>query len=247
MTNIRSKTLIERQWWPAFYRRSTRWGCFTACLSKTFYSALFAFIFALTTQAVGAAPLDALVKAVKFDDVKAVKHALEQGVDPNSVDNYGYPLLTLAAREKSDKVAATLLEDARIDPERENKAGENALMLAAINNDESMVTLLLQHGAKVSKPGWAPLHYAASAGADNIVEKLLAASAPVDAESPNGTTPLMMAARAGHVSTAKILLAHGAQAGKKNRLGLSALDFARRYQEKDVADLLASGTNSTAP
>lgn len=246
MTETRSKTRTAAGPQSALGRRLAGRGKQARGARRALGSTLLAAMIGLTAQTVDAAPLDSLVKAVKFDDVDAVKSALGQGFDPNSVDDYGYPLLTLAAREKSDKVAAALLDDARTDPEREDKAGENALMLASINNDEPMVALLLQHGAKASKTGWAPLHYAASAGADGIVEKLLAASAPVDAESPNGTTPLMMAARAGHVSTAKILLAHGAQSDKKNQLGLTALDFAQRYNEKDVAGLLAAGTGSAA-
>ncbi len=82
-----------------------------------------------------AAPIDSLIKSVKFDDVDGVKKLLAKGMDPNSVDNQGMPLLVLAAREKSDKVGAALLANPKTNVEIEDKAGENAMMMAALNGD----------------------------------------------------------------------------------------------------------------
>lgn len=48
---------------------------------------------------------------------------------------------------------------------------------------------LLDHGAKVNKDGWSPLHYAAANGNEKIVKMLLDKDAFVDAVSPNATTP----------------------------------------------------------
>ena len=182
-----------------------------------------------------ASPLDSMVKAVKFNDVRAVKKMLAQGVDPNSVDSQGMPLLVLAAREKSNDVAGLLAAEPKIDLEAKDKADENALMLAAINKDDALVKLLIAKGAQVNKTGWTPLHYAASAGDDAIVRQLLDESAYIDASSPNGTTPLMMAARAGHTETVKLLLDEGADMSIKNQLGLTAADFAKQYNHVDIA------------
>ena len=84
------------------------------------------------------------------------------------------------------------------------------MMMAALNGDLDFVNLLIAKDAEVNKKGWAPLHYAATNGHDDIVKVLLDHSAYIDAGSPNGTTPLMMAARGGHVSTVKLLLDNGA-------------------------------------
>ncbi|WP_430364958.1 ankyrin repeat domain-containing protein [Trinickia sp. NRRL B-1857] len=186
---------------------------------------------ALTAHASG---LDSLIKAVKFDDVDAVQKALKQGADPNATDPHGMPLIVLAAREKSDKVAKALMADSKTDIEKLDSAGENAMMLAALNGDADLVKALIEKGAEVNKQGWAPLHYAASNGHDDIVKILLDNSAYIDAGSPNGTTPLMMAARGNHLSTVKVLLDGGADSRVKNQLGLTALDFAKRYHAKDV-------------
>ncbi|RDU99314.1 ankyrin repeat domain-containing protein [Trinickia dinghuensis] len=181
-----------------------------------------------------ASSFDSLIKAVKFDDVDAVQKALSQGTDPNATDPQGMPLIVLAAREKSDKVAKALMDDPKTDIEKTDAAGENAMMLAALNGDTGLVKALIDKGAEVNKKGWAPLHYAAANGHDDIVKLLLDKSAYVDAGSPNGTTPLMMAARGNYLSTVKVLLDAGADPSVKNQIGLTALDFAKHYHAPDV-------------
>ncbi|WP_109482649.1 ankyrin repeat domain-containing protein [Paraburkholderia sp. C35] len=187
-----------------------------------------------------AAPADTMIKAVKFDDVKEVKKQLANGMDPNMTDNQGIPLLVIAAREKSDQVVAALIANLKTDIEILDKAGENAMMMAALNGDIEIVKQLIAKDAEVNKKGWAPLHYAAANGNDDIVKLLLDHDAYIDTGSPNGTTPLMMAARGGHVSTVKLLLDSGADLNVKNQLGLTALDFARQYKEPDVVDGLTA-------
>ncbi|AMV42644.1 ankyrin repeat domain-containing protein [Paraburkholderia caribensis] len=187
-----------------------------------------------------AAPADTMIKAVKFDDVKEVKKQLANGMDPNMTDNQGIPLLVIAAREKSDKVVAALIDNPKTNIEILDKAGENAMMMAALNGDIDIVKQLIAKDAEVNKKGWAPLHYAAANGNDDIVKLLLDHDAYIDAGSPNGTTPLMMASRGGHVSTVKLLLDSGADLNVKNQLGLTALDFAKQYKEPDVVEGLTA-------
>jgi hypothetical protein len=184
----------------------------------------------LVASPVQAAPIDSLIKSVKFDDVDGVNKLLAKGI----------PLLVIAAREKSDKVGAALLANPKTNIEIEDKAGENAMMMAALNGDLDFVNQLIAKDAEVNKKGWAPLHYAAANGHDDIVKVLLDHSAYVDAGSPNGTTPLMMAARGGHVSTVKLLLDNGADLTVKNQIGLTALDFAKTYKEPDVVEGLTA-------
>ncbi|MEA3097916.1 ankyrin repeat domain-containing protein [Caballeronia mineralivorans] len=214
----------------------------TALLSKTWRTFVTGLVLtaAAIAQPAFAAPADSMIKAVKFDDVSAVKKLLAQGVDPNLVDNTGAPLLVIAAREKSDKVGKLLADNPNIDLEKLDSAGENAMMLAALNDDLNFVNMLIAKDAEVNKKGWTPLHYAATNGHDDVVKVLLDHSAYIDAGSPNGTTPLMMAARGGHLSTVKLLLDEGADLRVKNQIGLTAVDFAKQYHEKDVAEGLAA-------
>lgn len=206
---------------------------------RRFVAACAAPIFALAMVAPAhATDKDAIVKAVKFDDVSAVTKLLKRGIDPNTTDDEGLPLLVLAAREKSDNVAKLLIDTPNTDIEKVDAHDENAMMLAALNGDTDLVKALIAKGAEVNKKGWAPLHYAAANGHDDIVRLLIDNSAYIDAASPNGTTPLMMAARGNHVTTMKVLLDGGADAKLKNQIGMTALDFAKRYQAKDAAAAL---------
>ncbi|AJC22511.1 ankyrin repeat domain-containing protein [Pandoraea pulmonicola] len=190
----------------------------------------------LTACATAATSNTALVKAVVFNDTKAVAEALKAGVDPNSTDDKGNPLLLVAMREKSVDVARLLINDKRTDLDATNAADENAMMIASLQGLAPMVKLLIDKDAEVNKKGWAPLHYAATNGHDDIVQMLLDASAYVDAESPNGTTPLMMAARGGHITTCKVLLDGGADVRLKNQIGMTAVDFANQAHQTEIAD-----------
>jgi ankyrin repeat protein len=195
-----------------------------------------------------ATPRDDMRKAVEFDDANTVKKLLAKGTDPNLVDDAGNPMLVVALREKSTKAAAVLIGAKDIDFDKANPAGETPLMMAALQGEMDMVKLMVEgQEAEVNKHGWAPLHYAATNGHNDIVKYLLDHSAYVDAESPNGTTPLMMAARAGHIDTVKILLDEGADIRIKNQQGMTVIDFAERYQQKEIADGLKSRWHKLYP
>ncbi|AOJ09777.1 ankyrin repeat domain-containing protein [Burkholderia mayonis] len=196
----------------------------------------------LAAASAHAESLDGIVKAVKFDDIKDISKQLKNGLDPNTIAPNGDPLIVVAAREKSDQVAAALAAAPNVDLDKEDKAGENALMLASLNGDLPLVKLLVDKGAEVSKKGWAPLHYAATNGNDDVVKYLLDKSAYIDAASPNGTTPLMMAARGNHGSTVTLLLDQGADPALKNQLGVAALDFAKHYNAPDATAILSKRT-----
>jgi ankyrin repeat protein len=79
------------------------------------------------------------------------------------------------------------------------------------------------------------------------MELLLENYAFIDAESPNGTTPLMMAAMYGSTAAVKLLLDAGADTAMRNKLGLTAIDFAQRANRKDAAELIASQVRSQRP
>ena len=79
-----------------------------------------------------------------------------------------------------------------------NKAGETALMYAALHGNAEAAQLLIEKGAEVNRTGWTPLHYGAAGGSEAVVRLLLENHAYIDAESPNRTTPLMLAIRQRH-------------------------------------------------
>ena len=175
--------------------------------------------------------------AVKRDLPQQVSALLQRGFDPNTIDaERGETGLILALREGHADVAALLMKAPGIDLEARARNGDTALMIAAFKANKPAVQALIALDAEVNRPGWTALHYAASVGANDIVQILLDASAYIDAESPNKTTPLMMAARGGHILTVKLLLDEGADATLKNDQGLSAIDLARQFNHVDIVD-----------
>jgi len=184
-----------------------------------------------------AAPVDDMRKAVEFDDANTIQKLLAKGIDPNLVDRRGDPMLVVALREKSTKAATALIKAKNIDFDKTNPAGENALMMASLQGELDMVKLMVDgEEAEVNKKGWAPLHYAATNGHNDIVKYLVDHAAYIDAESPNGTTPLMMAARGGHIDTVKLLLDEGADMRLKNQQGMTVIDFAEQYNQQEIAN-----------
>ena len=180
-------------------------------------------------------------KAVQMDDVRTVQSLLQRGFDPNTVNPQGVPALIVAVKEPSLKVAQLLASWPKAKTEVRNENDESALMLAALKGYFPLVKLLVENDADVNKPGWTPLHYAASRGHVPVITHLLEHSAYIDAESPNGTTPLMMAAMYGSPESVKALIQAGADPTLRNQLGLSALDFAVRGQRQNSIELMQAG------
>lgn len=180
-------------------------------------------------------------KAAKFDDVSEVQSLLKTGVSPNTLDPNGNPMLILAIRDKSLKVADLLMANPAIDVNITNKSGENSLMMASIEGDLPMVeALVLKKKASVNKQGWAPLHYACSTGKLSVAEFLIANGAQVNALSPGETTPLMMAVSSGNDLLIKLLLDNGADIQMRNQEGYSAIDVAELFSKTEIRDGLIS-------
>jgi ankyrin repeat protein len=185
-------------------------------------------------------------KAVQFDDVKTVQALLQRGFDPNTVSPKGVPGLMIAVREPSLKVAQLLASWPKVKTEVHNDKDESVLMLAALKGYLPLVKQLVENDADVNKPGWTPLHYAASTGQVAVIEFLLENSAYIDAESPNGSTPLMMAAMYGSPEAVKVLIQAGADLNIKNQLGLTSLDFAVRGNRQNAKELIETGLQRQA-
>jgi ankyrin repeat protein len=179
-------------------------------------------------------------RAVQIDNDAVVKSLLARGLDPNLIEpERGDSGLILALRSGSMQVFQLLVAQKNIDLDIKARNGDNALMIAAFTGNKEAVETLLAKGAEVNRVGWTPLHYAAAIGNNDIVQLLLDKAAYIDAESPNKTTPIMMAARGGHILTVKLLLDEGADAALKNDVGMTAIDFARKNNHKDIAEGLA--------
>ena len=188
--------------------------------------------------------------AILRDDGDAITALLRRGFDPNTRDPKGQVGLTVALQNGTNKAFAALLAAREVDVDARNKQDESPLMMAAIKGNMDAVRALLARDADVNKPGWTPLHYAASAGSPQhtaIIALLLENYAYIDAASPNGTTPLMMAAQYGSAASVQLLLDEGADPTLKNRLGLTAADFALRASRSESAEKIAAAIRKRQP
>lgn len=185
--------------------------------------------------------------AIKRDEDGVVRGLLNRGFDPNTVDPSGNYGLMIALKEPSLKVIDVLVDHPATKIEVRNASDENPLMLASIKGLVDVCKRLIARDADVNKPGWTPLHYAASAAQVPVIRLLLDNHAYIDAASPNGSTPLMMASMYGSASAVKVLLEAGADPTLKNSLGLSAIDFARQANRTDSIELIAAFVRARKP
>jgi ankyrin repeat protein len=193
----------------------------------------------MTYSLVHAGSYDDFFIAIKQDNADAVTELLKRGFDPNTLDPKGLSGLYLALRDQSLKAAEALIAWPKTNVEIRTAQDESPLMIASLKGQLEVARKLIERGADVNKPGWAPLHYAATNGHLPVMELLLEQNAYIDAASPNGSTPLMMAAHYGTAAAVKLLLEAGADPTIRNQLGLTAIDFANRANRMDSAELLA--------
>lgn len=185
--------------------------------------------------------------AIKRDDGQTIANLLDRGFNGNTRNPAGEHGLALAIREPSLQAAAVLLNWGKIDVEARNLQDESLLMLACLKGHLGIAQALIAKGADVNKPGWAPLHYAATNGHLEVMRLLLDHHAYIDASSPNGSTPLMMAALYGTPSAVKLLLEAGADPLLRNELGLTAIDFAQRSNRTESAEIIAAFVRARQP
>jgi ankyrin repeat protein len=205
-----------------------------------FYFRIAAYLFALTVfSGAVAGSYDDFFRALRIDNAGAVSELLARGFDPNSPDEKGQTGLHLAIRDNSPRVASVLLAHPALRVDAPNASDETPLMLAALRGQMDSAQRLLDKGAAVNRPGWAPLHYAATGPEPKLVSLMLERGAQIDAPSPNGSTALMMAARYGADESALLLLARGASTTVRNQRDMNAADFARSVGRDALAAKLA--------
>jgi ankyrin repeat protein len=202
-----------------------------------------------------------LSNAISLDDASEVRALVEAriiSVD-ELVPGVGYgatPLITVAARHASLNALRYLIA-AKANLNARTPDNDTALMLASFfaledrergtfshERYDQAVRMLVEAGAELENYGnsYTPLAYAAYSGRDSTVRYLIEKGARVNADAQGRmisvNTPLMMATIQGHQNAARHLLRAGADAGVRVEGGMSAADFAQKYKQTHLMQML---------
>ena len=142
---------------------------------------------------------------------------LKGGVNPNVQNEQGNTPLIISS-SVGDSIAVQNLLAYRADVNMANKEGDTALIYAARFNHPDTVLLLFSPVALQNRPN-------------------------VNAQNKRGETALHWAAAKGYAPVVKILLAYDADKNLKTAAGLSAVDVAKKYQRKEVIQLMNMDLN----
>jgi ankyrin repeat protein len=193
-----------------------------------------------------------LTFAVANAELKTVK-AVAEKADVNMQDNLGQSPLHLALSKQKEEIFNYLLDeknaDVNVGGAKEKLRNQTALYLAVTRGREDLVEKLLNKGADpniADSDGAVPLAEACIGArlTQNIVKMLLAKGANVNHQEKNGATPLIYIAANKQASpedrraVAQMLLDAGADKKLKDKDGRTALDWANKQGNKDLADLL---------
>ena len=191
----------------------------------------------LATQAYAQSVEDLWVH-VRNDRVPQVQRLLDQGLDPNTRDGRGNPIIMQAVRDNAWGVFDLVLANPKTDILIMNGHQETPLMYVSLVGDLDRAKQLVAKGAQINHLGWTPLHYAASTNQLVVVQYLLEQGAMPNAPAPDGSSPIMMAAQAGARDTVQVLLEAGADPSAINTNGIDAARAARNRGHTRLADAL---------
>ncbi len=152
-------------------------------------------------------------------DANAAEDFLRIGFSPDSRDERGVPILSLAIRGRHRDLVEMLV-----------RRGAN---VNAVSHDR----------------GNSPLMEAAVRGDSETVIQLLESAADLDLQSKNGQTALMLAVGEGFTGVAKTLLERGADITPVDQLGMTAGKYAQLFKHTEISELILrrdSGTGDLA-
>lgn len=187
--------------------------------------------------------LTALIQAIRYNNIKAVRLLLERGANPNLPEKYGETPLMFSAGGNGPEFAALLLEKGA-DPNQRNRNGASAYVQTYLEADygrgrhqSAIRKLLLEHGARIGLPE------AACEGDTNTLLRLLQEKKATRQEK---TIALRLAARRGQESAARLLLKHGANPNAADQDGITMLSWAVAGNLATVRTLVEHGAHLRA-
>lgn len=145
-----------------------------------------------------------------FENNTILEEQLQNGLDPNSVNDHGYSLLVDSTYNNNLEAVKLLLEYGA-DPNYEYE-GFTPLIVAADEGYNEILITLIEAGADVNQTGWStPLIRAIVSGHTDIVEELIKHGADVNLMPTDGYSPLNEAEYYGNTEIINLLIQAGAK------------------------------------
>lgn len=172
-----------------------------------------------------------LISAVEVGDIRAIRHLLQEGADPN-------------ARKTTARISSGYLNRWRLLWKNAfrtegDASAPTALMAAIQTGNRESIGLLIQHDADVNAGnslGETACMRAAQMGHPDVVRLLLAKGADANVQDREGKTALMWAAGSESAECVRLLLESGADVRTKDREGATALSYVE--QRPDITEML---------
>ncbi|KAJ5346977.1 uncharacterized protein N7506_000230 [Penicillium brevicompactum] len=187
----------------------------------------------------------ALLQAVTTKHTRVVQILLENGALPDAADAQSMRPLALATDGRSDTAITKLLLEYGAMANSVAFDKHTPLLRAVRSNQESKVSLLLNHGADAHilerRTGMNLLHIAASKNASlGIMKMLIDNGIPMDSQDRQGRTPLQVAVTYSSTRAVSLLLRLGANPNFKNEIqfwnGWTALFYAATKSSNSRSD-----------
>jgi ankyrin repeat protein/L-ascorbate metabolism protein UlaG (beta-lactamase superfamily) len=169
-------------------------------------------------------------------------YALGKGLDVNARDANSLTPLQWAIGWGNTAGAMILIERGA-DINIKGPEGATPLFMAVSQGNREVAAALAGKGADVNAAGdggLTPFIFAIKRGQTDLVRLFLEKKAAIEQRDPQtGKTPLLEAALRGYPEIVEALLSARANKDARDRMGRTALSYARKYGHKATADLLA--------
>lgn len=196
-----------------------------------------------------------LIQAIENKDENQVTALLNEGANPNALNQYGESALQLAVENGSMEMVDALIEhQADVNKVSSTPEARSPLLVAAERGDEAMVHRLLEAGADAKQKdeqGKTAMHYATSRG---MLGDLIEHGGDLMAEDLNGRAPLHDMVARGEYEVIDEALFYGADPSKADINGRTALQEAALnghesiYQSlQDYMTLAQEGSGANDP
>jgi hypothetical protein len=182
-----------------------------------------------------------IVNAADQGNLAIVKALLNEGSSLNERGSFETTALHRAVFQNHKEIVDFLIQQGA-DIDLKDIGGATPLHIAARRGNIEMVKTLIRNGAKIDpedNDGYTPLHRAVLNDRTALALFLSEAGANIDNQSKSGNTPLMDAIRNKNSFLVEELLISGANKSLKNKNKEDAIDYALRFEDKKINNLLS--------